>query len=70
MNPIKITIFLFSLEFVEMFWLITLSTLYKADKKIWTIPFGIVTLLNSITIGCLSFYIPYSVYWLMKMWRW
>lgn len=70
MNPIKILIFLLSIMFVLYFWITILTTCYKEDKKMFRAPFALVTLLIVSLCLYLSYYIPYSIYWLMINWDW
>ena len=70
MNPIKILFFLLSIIFVLFFWITVLTTLYKEDENKWKAALGLVTLLTVSLCLYLSYYIPYSIYWLMVNWDW
>lgn len=70
MNPIKMLFFLLSIIFVLFFWITILSVCYKEDKKVFGVPFMLVTILTVSLCLYLSYYIPYSIYWLMINWDW
>lgn len=70
MNPIKILFFLLSIMFILFFWITLLSVCYKEDKKMFGVPFALATILTVSLCLYLSYYIPYSIYWLMINWDW
>lgn len=73
-NPVKTVIFYLSLFFVSFFWMNFFTAMYKRSderksKIIITITFVFTIMVLALSI-LLTYYIPYSVWWLMNYWRW
>ena len=72
MNPIKTAIFLLTIAIIIFAWLLILAAVDNENDlgRGFKLIYGALAIVEISFVVYLSVYIPYSVYWLMSIWKW